>query len=91
MTWWGNLRASVVFCNYPDENTVDVGNLNYDELHIKLWQLGNECDINCDMKFMQVDPFKRQYIVFSKKQERRSLCLKLVVILQPRGLSVLSY
>ncbi len=37
-----------------------------------------------DINFMQANPSKYQYIVFSKKQEKRPLCLNAGVILQPQ-------
>ena len=70
--------------NYADDNTVGVCDRNYNGLHVKLRQVGNEMLEWFDINFMQANPSKFQYIVFSKEQEKRPLCLNAGVMLQPQ-------
>ncbi len=79
-----SLKAIVDVYNYADDNTVGVCDRNYAGLQIKLRQVGNEMLQWFDIDIVQANPYKFQYIMFSKCEETRSLCLNAGVILQPQ-------
>ena len=80
MNCWAYLKNKCDVYNYAADNTVDVCNRDVTAVMgyiiIKLRQVGNEMLEWFHINFMQTNPSKFQYIVFSKTPEKTSIVFK---------------